>query len=146
VRILALTGDEKSERKPVKAPNLKVRNDKTHLTSVKRRVGRPKRSVQASGDSTRKFLLDAALEMFASVGYDATSTAEIARRAGMAQSIVHYHFRSKDDIWKEAMTHMMRQRGPLLPPTTDDLKDLGPVERLRVMTRQLIRISQSDSR
>ena len=43
-------------------------------------------------------LLSAAMELFASVGYHATTTRDIAARAGMSPAAVYVHFRSKSDL------------------------------------------------
>lgn len=48
----------------------------------------------------RARILAAAREAFASRGYDGSSTAAIARAAGVTQPLVHYHFATKDELWR----------------------------------------------
>ena len=43
-------------------------------------------------------ILDAAEELFAARGYEATSTGEILDRVGIARGTLYYHFRSKEEI------------------------------------------------
>lgn len=48
--------------------------------------------------STREQILDVALELFVSAGYEKTSLREIAERMGFSKAALYYHFRSKEDI------------------------------------------------
>ena len=43
-------------------------------------------------------ILDAAEELFAARGYEATSTGDILDRVGIARGTLYYHFRSKEEI------------------------------------------------
>src|SRR5919206_5275860 len=43
-------------------------------------------------------LLTAALDGFATRGYDATSVADLAAATGMSKAAVSYHFRTKNDL------------------------------------------------
>ena len=51
---------------------------------------------QQSG--TRERILDIALELFSSQGYDKTSLREIAERLGFSKAAIYYHFASKEEI------------------------------------------------
>lgn len=56
----------------------------------------------AAGEG-RERILEAAIRLFAEAGYDGTSTAGVAREAGVAQPLVHHHFGSKAGLWQAAM-------------------------------------------
>jgi AcrR family transcriptional regulator len=56
---------------------------------------------QAEG--RRELLLDAALELFASQGFDATSIKQIAERAGVAAGLLYHYFPGKNAIITEVM-------------------------------------------
>lgn len=43
-------------------------------------------------------ILEAAIEMFAEKGYSATSTSEIAKRAGVAEGTIFRHYKTKKDL------------------------------------------------
>lgn len=43
-------------------------------------------------------ILEAADELFADIGFDGTTTREIAARAGVNKALIHYHFESKDQL------------------------------------------------
>ncbi|HTM84117.1 MAG TPA: helix-turn-helix domain-containing protein [Mycobacterium sp.] len=50
------------------------------------------------GRSARDEILDAAAELFTTVGYAATSTRRIAEGVGIQQASLYHHFAAKDDI------------------------------------------------
>ena len=55
-------------------------------------------TAEPGGASTRERILDIALELFSSQGYDKTSLREIADRLGFTKAAIYYHFASKADI------------------------------------------------
>jgi AcrR family transcriptional regulator len=58
------------------------------------------------GTDGRERILEAAARSFAERGYDGTSTAGVAREAGVTQPLVHHHFGSKDGLWRAVMDHL----------------------------------------
>ena len=92
-------------------------------------------------EDPRTRLEEVGIRVFAQYGYDAVSTGDIARAAGLTQPMVHYHFGSKEALWKAAMTRLMRSLGTRFPTNTPELKDLGPIDRLKVMIRRFILVS-----
>lgn len=53
-----------------------------------------------SAQSTKEKILQTALELFATQGFDATSTRQIAQKAGANLSAISYHFGSKEGLYK----------------------------------------------
>ncbi len=53
-------------------------------------------------EQTRDRIVAAAVRAFADQGYEASSTRDIAARAGVTQGLVTYHFASKDELWRAA--------------------------------------------
>ncbi len=47
---------------------------------------------------TRQRILDAATELFGTVGFDAATTRDIAERSGANKALIHYHFGGKDEL------------------------------------------------
>ncbi len=45
-------------------------------------------------------ILDAATELFLERGFDSTSTTDIAKKAGCNQALVHYYFRTKENLFQ----------------------------------------------
>lgn len=105
--------------------------------------GRPaaRAKVHALDQSSRERLLEAAISLFTFHGFDAVSTGMVAQAAGLTQSMVHYHFRSKAKLWKAAMDRMMHDRGSVFPAELIDLRDLDPLSRLKVLARRFLMAS-----
>jgi AcrR family transcriptional regulator len=67
--------------------------------AVPRKAAAKKRASRADKkDATRRRILDAALTLFESKGYDQTTTKAIAKRAKIAEGTVFNYFETKDDI------------------------------------------------
>ncbi|MFD9127065.1 TetR/AcrR family transcriptional regulator [Kitasatospora sp. NPDC059571] len=55
-------------------------------------------TTQSPRSDTRARIVEVALELFASQGYEKTSLREIADRLGVTKAALYYHFKTKDDI------------------------------------------------
>jgi AcrR family transcriptional regulator len=53
---------------------------------------------EPSGEPARERILQAAEELFAAAGFEATPTSRIAERAGVPKGLVHYYFKRKPDL------------------------------------------------
>jgi AcrR family transcriptional regulator len=49
--------------------------------------------------SKKQAILKTAARLFASQGFDATTTLQIAREAGVTEPLIYYHFKGKDDLF-----------------------------------------------
>ena len=54
---------------------------------------------QGDAELTKKAILDAAEGVFLEQGFARAPMSEIARRAGVAKSLLHHHFGSKQSLW-----------------------------------------------
>lgn len=93
------------------------------------------------GPAARERILDAAVTLFAGHGFEGVSTTRIAAVAGISQSVVLYHFQSKENLWHAAMLHLFGRIGVAGITTTADIKDLDPLSQLRVALRRFVRLS-----
>src|SRR5262249_12021555 len=50
-------------------------------------------------------ILEAALEAFGAMGYEAMSVRELTRRLGVSHSLVHHYFRSKAELWRASIDY-----------------------------------------
>jgi AcrR family transcriptional regulator len=70
-------------------------------------TGRP---LQARAQVTRQALLDAALDVLVEKGYAATSTTEVAKRAGVSRGAQLHHFPTKQELLTAAVGHLLSRR------------------------------------
>jgi len=61
------------------------------------------------GEETRRRILEAAVETFASVGYDAAHTRLLAERAGVKLPAISYYFGSKEGLFAAVIEHIAAQ-------------------------------------
>jgi AcrR family transcriptional regulator len=95
---------------------------------------RGRRIVPADQDG-RARIIAAAIRSFSEAGYDGTTTAGVAREAGVTQPLVHHHFRSKEGLWHEAMDALFLDVRPLIPAPAET----SPPEQLMVFVERFVR-------
>lgn len=66
-------------------------------------------------DTTKRRLLDAALDVFAKQGFHRSSVREICRQARANNAAVHYHFRDKAGLYRAVYEELIAQ-APAVPP------------------------------
>jgi AcrR family transcriptional regulator len=71
-----------------------------HVAGHGQRTGAPARKTREPAASTKARILLAAEEVFATQGFAGASTREIASRAGVNISSLHYHWESKDRLYE----------------------------------------------
>jgi AcrR family transcriptional regulator len=81
----------------------KVKHSEQHLFKEWLAAPPPTKKKTAKQES----ILQAAMEMFAEKGFDATATSEIAERAGVAEGTIFRHFKSKKELLHAIMVPMM---------------------------------------
>jgi AcrR family transcriptional regulator len=104
----------------------------------KRKSANPDKTPSATA---RQRILVIAVTKFAQHGFEAVSTGEIARAADMSQAIIHYHFGTKEELWRESISFMMTDLDQRFPIHMSELHDLDPLMRLKVMIRRFIALS-----
>jgi AcrR family transcriptional regulator len=95
------------------------------------------------GAATRQKLLRAGLELFTTVGFRATTTPEIAARAGVAEGTIYRHFSGKEDLLIAAYHEAQRWGLELLKEQEGD-RALPPRERLLGVARRLVSAAERD--
>lgn len=107
--------------------------DDTHagVRSSRSARGRSRRSTSAPAEQAgRERILAVAIRSFSEIGYDGTTTAGVAREAGVTQPLVHHHFGSKEGLWRAAMEELFRDVRTFTATREGPLEDrlLGPIE------------------
>ena len=85
----------RAEPLPDAIPPLAPRAATARPAQRRKQLGRP---ANASGEDTRRHILEAARECFAAYGYAATSNRIIADRSGLTTAAVYHHFGRKSDL------------------------------------------------
>ena len=87
---------------------------------------------------TREMILQAALREFAEQGYDGATTASIARRVGVTQPLVHYHFGSKEALWRSTVAWLFEHLDARIAASERQVEGMGPAARLVTLTYDFI--------
>ena len=71
--------------------------------------------------ATQASILQAALNVFSEKGFDGASTREIAAQAQVHHALIKYHFNSKDELWRAAVSFLFeRQAQEMNLPSPSD--------------------------
>lgn len=89
----------------------------------------------------RERILSVALQVFAERGFDGATTVEIARRAQVSQPLVHYHFDSKEVLWRAAVDHGFSPLRAVYVGAAEEMRDIGTLARLKIMVRRVVRFA-----
>jgi AcrR family transcriptional regulator len=76
---------------------------------------------------TRQRLIRTALELFTTRGYHDTTTAQIAKKAGIAEGTIYRHFASKQQLFNELYRAAQRWAAKIVQETARD-RDAGPAK------------------
>lgn len=68
-----------------------------------------KRAPQKRAEETRQHLLEAAIEMFTTVGFEGVTGAALEEEAGVQRGLLRYHFGDKDTLWRQAVDLVFEQ-------------------------------------
>lgn len=80
-------------------------------------------------DERRELILRTATRLFAALGYDVTSTAQIAEAAGLDQAEVAAHFPAKRELYLEVMRRARDRLAALIKERADELPAAPPERR-----------------
>ena len=61
------------------------------------------------GEKTCKKILDGAERTFLERGYRGTTMGLVAKRAGITQSLIHHHFKKKEELWRVVEERRFRE-------------------------------------
>ena len=108
-------------------------SEEKDLKKPKKR-GRPFANKEISIDE----VLDEAIKVFAEKGYYGAQLKEIAERAGIANSMISYHFKNKEELWKKAVMRLTQKMLKKLDEVRSYFKDLEGVSAMKAYNRQLV--------
>lgn len=96
-------------------------------------------------------IMEAALEIFAEKGYQATSTREIAEKAGIAEGTIFRYFKTKKDLLLQlASTVLEKALAPFILRTIEDLfqthRDIPIEDLFRMVIRDRLSLFRANAR
>jgi TetR/AcrR family transcriptional regulator, repressor of fatR-cypB operon len=95
------------------------------------------------GEATRQRLLRAALDLYTTVGFRATTTPAIAARAGVAEGTIYRHFSGKEHLLNEVYRDAQRWGAGLVKESVSNGHHSVP-ERLGGIARRLLDAAARD--
>jgi TetR/AcrR family transcriptional regulator len=87
--------------------------------------------------SSRDAILSAALKAFAQGGFEGASLPKIAKIAKVAPPLIHYHFGSKDNLWRETVDHSLGDLRREAAAICCATRTLAPLDRLRALLQAI---------
>ena len=102
-----------------------------------RKAGRPK---EKESLDTQK-ILRAALKSFAAKGYGGVTISALAKETGVADSLLHYHFGSKEGLWKKSTKLVGKEIYQELKDLFIVIDDMDGLEKLRLFNKKIVQVS-----
>ncbi len=99
----------------------------------------PVRRRRRDGEARREAVLDAALDIFSTVGLHGASIDQIAERAGLSKTNLLYYFPSKEELYVAVLRRML---DVWLDPLLSLHADSEPAEALRHYIRRKVALSR----
>lgn len=99
----------------------------------------PVRRRRRDGEARREAVLDAALDIFSTVGLHGASIDQIAERAGLSKTNLLYYFPSKEELYVAVLRRML---DVWLDPLLSLHADSEPAEALRHYIRRKVSLSR----
>jgi AcrR family transcriptional regulator len=94
--------------------------------------------VEKKKQQPKELILTAAMQLFSSLGYDGTNFRQITERTGAARSLVLYHFKSKEELWRRAVEEISRRFNAEIESRLHLPDDISDRERSRRAMRAFI--------
>lgn len=105
-------------------------------------VSKPEaRATRRSADSTREGIIQAAADLFSERSFEGATTRQIAAKAGVAQPLLNYHFRTKDALWQAAVDSLFDRLAERMAERLHGLRGVDPVIRAKLLVREFVTFS-----
>lgn len=109
-------------------------------------MANPKRKKERlSGQERRTQIIDAALQVFAEKGFSGARTREIAKLAGISETLVFQHFKTKRELYRCALKELFGKH-PVMPEVEEKMSVKNDSGVLRNVASHLIRHNRRDPR
>lgn len=118
----------------------KVAKDRAVAKQPSQRRKTNRREQQRSIE-TRQLILEAALIEFAERGFEGGSVRRMAERAGIEHTLITYHYRTKEALWKAVAEYAFEQIEALWDEAIPPESQMNASERVRVEFRTFLRFT-----
>lgn len=95
---------------------------------------------RSKGERTCDRIREAALDLFARLGFERVTMADIAREAEVSQPALHYHFADKDALWRGAIG-MLAAAIAEEERLISSARDVSAFAALQIAMRHFVRLS-----
>lgn len=104
-----------------------------------------KKHHEKSSEEVRQDIMEAARSHFATVGFQGASLKEIAADAGVANSLINYHFEDKEGLFRACMEPFARGRMEAIMRILDEPKTLDEMKvRIQLFAEEIILSHMND--
>jgi TetR/AcrR family transcriptional regulator len=99
------------------------------------------RASRPSADATRQRILDAATELFSEQSFHGAKVRDIAARAEVAQPLLNYHYRTKDELWRASVDALFEGLRTAIAKRSEGLRGVDEVTVAKLLIREFITFS-----
>ncbi len=103
-------------------------------TPARRRRGRPSKA----NTLDQSLLLQLTLKAFAETGFEGTSLKTISDQLNIDDSLIYYHYKNKQNLWKQAMWQVITEYERQAKETVRLCKDQSTIDLGKSLTRHLV--------
>jgi len=103
------------------------------------------RKERLSGKERRARIIDAALRLFADKGFSGTRTKEIAEAAGISETLIFQHFKTKEDLYRAALRELFGPH-PVMPEVEEMMAKTDDFGVFSTLALHVIRHNRQDPR
>ncbi|MFT5115829.1 MAG: TetR/AcrR family transcriptional regulator [Parasphingorhabdus sp.] len=96
------------------------------------------RARQQRSIKTRTKIISSAVIEFADHGFEAASTRQIAKNAGVQHTLINYHFKNKDGLWKAAISDLYERFEEMYTSRLSGLRGVDTSTKLRLILEDFI--------
>lgn len=101
----------------------------------------PARKMQKRSAVRVEQILAEAMAEFSRHGYESSSTRRIAQRAGLAHQLLLYHFKTKDNLWREVILEAARRYRAWFDLQLRAVEGCDDLHRLRTIQAEFVRFA-----
>jgi TetR/AcrR family transcriptional regulator len=98
-----------------------------------------------SGEERRIRIIDAALELFSEKGFSGTRTKEIAKRAGISETLIFQHFTTKEALYHAVFEESISHH-PAIPEVEKKIKERDDFGVFKTVALHVVEHSRHDPR